>query len=292
MISKPLITLFAIPKSFSGSSDHTTIIQTNAIRSWIRLAPLVEVVLVGDEPGIALAAERLGVRHSDRLEYNRRGTPLVNSAFETVRSMSESPLLAYCNSDVILTDDFLSTMQRLVELKQEKPFVAFGRRIDLKIESEVNFDTDGGMSELVARAKSEGQIVSQICKEYFVFPRSVFQDIPAFAIGRGNWDNWMVHSAKQESIPVINVSHQVTAIHQLHNYKHANAHRRNVYVTGTEAKSNQQLAGGRRWVSGSVGSHRLTPGGIEREKMLLLNPHFWADLPRFLRLAKSLVMGR
>ena len=291
MNSKPLVTLFTMPKSFSDPSDHTTIIQTNAIRSWARMAPQVQVVLVGDEPGIASAAERFGVQHSDQLQYNDRGTPLVNSAFETVRSMSETPLLAYCNSDVILTDDFLTTMQRLVELKQQEPFVAFGRRIDLKVETEIDFDA-GSISDLVARAKTEGQICSQVCKEYFVYPRSVYQTIPAFAIGRGNWDNWMIHSAKQNGTPVINVSHSVTAIHQMHNYKHAKTNRRNVYMSGEEAKENQRLAGGRHLVMGSVGTHRLTPGGIEREKTLLLNPHFWADVPRFLRLAKRLVLSQ
>ena len=291
MNSKPLITLFTIPKSFSDSSDHTTIIQTNAIRSWARLGPDINVVLVGDEPGIAVAAQRFGVQHSEQLQYNEQGTPLVNSAFETVRAMSETPLLAYCNSDVILTNDFLTTMQRLVELKQKEPFVAFGRRIDLKVETEIDFDTINSMSDLVTRAKSKGQICSQVCKEYFVFPRSVYQNVPAFAVGRGNWDNWMIYSVKKIGTPVINVSHSVTAIHQMHNYKHAKAHRRNVYMTGVEAKENERLAGGRHWILGSVGSHRLTPGGIEREKTLLLNPHFWADVPRFLRLAKNLVLN-
>ena len=291
MNSKPLLTLFTIPKPFSDPSDHTTIIQTNAIRSWARLGPQVQVVLVGDEPGIDIAAESLGVQHSDQLQYNERGTPLVNSAFESVRSMSDTPLLAYCNSDVILTDDFLTTMQRLVELKHGQPFVAFGRRIDLKVETEIDFEAASSMSDLVARAKSEGQICSQICKEYFVFPRCVYQSIPAFAIGRGNWDNWMIHSAKQDGTPVINVSQSVTAIHQMHNYMHVKTTRKSVYVSGAEAKENERLAGGRHWLLGSVGSHRLTPGGIEREKALVLNPHFWADLPRFLRLVKSLMLG-
>ena len=291
MNTKPLITLFTIPKSFSDPSDHTTIIQTNAIRSWTRLSPLVQVVLVGDEPEIALAAEQLGVQHSDRLQYNQLGTPLVNSVFETVRSMTETPLLAYCNSDVILTDDFVTTMQRLVDLKQQEPFVAFGRRIDLKVETEIDFESAGSINDLVARAKAEGRVSSQICKEYFVFSRCEYQSIPAFAIGRGNWDNWMIQSAKQNGTPVINVSHSVTAIHQRHNYKHAKTNRRSVYVTGVEAKENQRLAGGRHWIMGSVGTHRLTADGIEPEKMLLLNPHFWADVPRFLRLAKNVVMG-
>ena len=292
MNSKPLITLFTIPKSFSDPTDHTTIIQTNAIRSWARLGPLVQVILVGDEPEIAAAAQSLGVRHAGEVEYNRHGTPLVSSAFEIAGSMSDTPLLAYCNSDVILTADFLSTMQHLVELQQQESFVAFGRRIDLKVETEIDFEAPASINDLVARAKTEGRICSQVCKEYFVFPRSVYQSIPAFAIGRGNWDNWMIYSAKQSGLPVINVSEFVTAIHQMHDYKHCNSHRRNVYMTGAEAKENQRLAGGRHVVLGSVGTHRLTPKGIEREKTLLLNPHFWADVPRFLRLVKSLVTSR
>jgi len=120
----------------------------------------------------------------------------------------------------------------------------------LKVETEVDFDAPEALAELVARAKSEGKICTQICKEYF------------------------------------------TAIHQMHNYKHANAHRRNIYMTGKEAKENQRLGGGRHLVLGSVGTHRLTPNGIEPEKALLLNPHFWADVPRFLRLLKNLVLSR
>ena len=173
MNSKPLITLFTMPKSFSDPSDHTTIIQTNAIRSWARLSPQVQVFLVGDEPGIADAAQRFGVLHSDQVQYNEHGTPLVNSAFDAVRSISDTPLLAYCNSDVILTDDFVTTMQRLVDLKPQEPFVAFGRRIDFKIETEINFDEENRLHDLVDRARSDGQIVSQVCKEYFVFPLSL-----------------------------------------------------------------------------------------------------------------------
>ena len=117
MTSKPLITLFTTPKPFANKDDHTTIIQTNAIRSWARLGPLVQVILIGDEPGIEAMAKQLGVQHSSQLQYNARRTPLVSSAFETARSMSDAPLLAYCNSDVILTENFLTTIKRLMEIK-------------------------------------------------------------------------------------------------------------------------------------------------------------------------------
>ena len=48
-----MITVFSIPKPFTGD---IALIQRNAVRSWSALGPDVQVVLVGDESGIADAA--------------------------------------------------------------------------------------------------------------------------------------------------------------------------------------------------------------------------------------------
>lgn len=287
----PLITLFTMPKAFSDPPDHTSIIQRNAIASWAKLAD-VRVILVGAERGIESTANELGVEHLAELCYNRHGTPLVNSAFELVRSQCESPLMAYCNSDVILLQDFVDTVKRTYQLQAEADFVAFGRRIDAKVEASLDFDFPQTASDLKQLARQTGRVVTQVCKEYFVFNRSLYQDMPEFAVGRGNWDNWMIWSAKKHGLPVVNLSEWVTAIHQMHDYQHTKASRRSVYMSGAEAKQNQSLAGGCHWVSGSVGTHRLTDNGLKKEKMLLFNRHFWADVPRFLRLVSSMVAGR
>ena len=44
------ITIFSTPKSFSD--PHINMIQRNAIRSWKQLGDVVEVLLIGDEPGL------------------------------------------------------------------------------------------------------------------------------------------------------------------------------------------------------------------------------------------------
>ena len=271
--------------------NHVSTIQRNAIASWAQL-PGVDVVLVGCEDGIEATARELGVRCLGDIKYNQHGTPLVNSAFDLVRDHCDTPLIAYCNSDVILFPDFVESAQRLFDLQKDSDFVAFGRRIDLRIENEIDFASPDTERQLKRKAKSEGRIATQVCKEYFVFNRDLYRSIPEFAIGRGNWDNWMVWSAKKNGTPVINVSEFVTAVHQMHNYQSSNSNRRSVYMTGDEAKNNQRLAGGRHWISGSVGTHRLTENGVEPERHLLINPHFWADVPRFIRLAASLATGK
>jgi hypothetical protein len=287
----PLITLFTMPKPFSDPPDHTSIIQRNAIASWAKLED-VQVMLVGAEPGIASMASELGVGHLAKAQYNHHGTPLVNSAFNAVRDQSETPLMAYCNSDVILLPDFVDAVKRTYDFQAGADFVAFGRRTDVQVETWLDFNLPETASDLKQLAKQSGRVATQVCKEYFVFNRSLYQNMPEFAIGRGNWDNWMIWSAKQLGVPVVNLSEWATAIHQQHDYQHTGTNRRSVYMSGDEAKQNQSLAGGCHWISGSVGTHRLTDRGLEKEKPLLLNRYFWADVPRFLRLASSMVAGR
>src|SRR6266853_4649960 len=48
--SEPVLTIFASAKPFHG---HTGVIQRNAIASWTRLRPRPEIILFGNEPGVA-----------------------------------------------------------------------------------------------------------------------------------------------------------------------------------------------------------------------------------------------
>lgn len=280
-VGSPAVTIFSIPKPFGGQTDT---IQLNAINSWKRLGPKVEVLLIGDEPGIAETAAELDVRHAGNLQFNANGTPLVSSAFEIAHAQTDSPLLAYCNCDVMLFDDFVTTIERLQTHADLSRFVAFGPRIDLPLDEQVNFDDNGQVRDLLSRAQQAGTRSSNVCKEYFVFPRELYHDIPPFAVGRGNWDNWMIHSAKQLGFPVVSVTDQITAIHQAHDYRHTGGGRLRCYVTGEEAAENQRLAGGRHLVSGSVPTWRLHDDCLTREPVWWRSSAFWADVPRFVRL--------
>jgi hypothetical protein len=247
--------------------------------------------LIGDEDGIEAAAADLGVRHAGGIEFNEHGTPLVSSAFEIAHRETNSPFLAYCNCDVILMKDFQRAVELLANDSTLDQFVAFGQRTDLKIEREIDFDQLLQIEELLGNAQKHGKLSSNVCKEYFIFNRDLYTNVPKFAIGRGNWDNWMIHSAKEKEIPVVKLSKMVSAIHQAHDYSHASASRFSCYVSGAEASENLRLAGGRHLVSGSTANWRLTQTGLKREKPLLLNPSFWNDIPRFTRLMFNLLTG-
>jgi len=275
----PLITIFAIPKPFDTSTDQ---IQRNAINSWSRLGSDVDVLLLGDEAGIAETSAELNVRHFGGLKFNQHGTPLVSSAFEIAH-------LVYCNCDVILMPDFVDAIKVLAAEQSCDRLVAFGRRTDLKVQHEIDFDQPQQIQQLLRDCERDGVPATNACKEYFIFNRELYTNVPDFAVGRGNWDSWMIHSAKTQSIPAINLSETVQIIHQAHDYAHTGSGRYQCYVSGAEARENMRLAGGRHLISGSTPTWRLTPGGLVRENPLLLSRNFWSDIPRFARLMLNLL---
>ncbi|MFA9404095.1 MAG: glycosyl transferase family 2, partial [Anaerolineales bacterium] len=70
-----MLTIFSPPKPFQGKID---VIQRNAIESWIALGDEVEIVLVGDELGLADVAAEYGVGHVEDVARNKYGTPLLD----------------------------------------------------------------------------------------------------------------------------------------------------------------------------------------------------------------------
>ena len=282
------ITIFALPKAFVGDADR---IQKNALRSWMQLSPAVDVLLLGDEEGIAEFAAQNGMAHVGQVDRNSKGTPLVSTAFSLAHQVSDSSILVYCNSDVILDRSFVEAMEALSNQDQFEQWLAIGQRTDVAIDRELDFKDQSQLQWLEQHSRSHGKKSSHVCKEYFAFSRGLFEDVPPFAVGRGNWDNWMVASVKP-SIPVIDVSQHVSAIHQSHDYTHMQASRMNCYVNGEEARENQRLAGGRNLISGSVCTHRLEACGVEEIGFVRGAFDFVADVPRFAKLMIQLLLSR
>ena len=287
--SDTLLTIFSIPKPFFG---HTGIIQRNAVRSWKSLGSSVDVVLIGDEDQIAETAAELGVRHIAEIEKNSSGTPLVSSAFQKVRDSSDAPILMYCNCDVILMPNLVDAIHRLSESDQFNEFVAIGRRVDLDLEEEVDFETHQDRQRLLKELAQNGSKASVMCKEFFAFPRSLYQNLPEFAVGRGNWDNWMVASARAKNIPIVDIAPVTTIIHQNHDYAHMGGNRLKCYVTGEEARQNQQLAGGSNLIRGCCSTWILTPNDLRRKKLRWAYLDFWLDTVPFLRLMRNMLISR
>ena len=272
----PTLTLFGIPKPFTG---HIGVIQRNAIRSWTVLRPQAEIILFGDELGTKEFADQLGVRHVANIAKSEQGTPLLSDVFHQARQLASQDLLGYVNSDILLLDDFQAALEKVTNNILED-FLVIGRRINTDIVEELDFEAPGWREEVRLRTRTAGSLAPRVCKDYFVFPKHLYQDLPAFAVGRANWDNWMVYHAHQLEIPVVDITAVTTVIHQNHEYGHLGKGMAEAYM-GSEAKANRDLAGGTRLVKGSAANWVLTEAGIRRSRAPSAWWPFLADLPRF-----------
>jgi hypothetical protein len=237
----PFITIFTAPKPFTN--PHISLIQRNAIQSWLHLGDEVNVIMIGDEPGMAEFAAEAGILHLPQVACNPLGTPLVSSIFAMARQISTSPLLAYVNADILLTPQFVNIASQLY--CQLKEFLIVGQRYDLNLQQPLDFSL-GWDSRLLADVQIRGRLHPPAGSDYFIFPRTCFTDLPNFTIGRAGWDNWMIYHARSLHLPVVDATASITVIHQDHDYSHLPNGQPHYRLP--ESSENLRLAGGRRTV--------------------------------------------
>jgi hypothetical protein len=262
------LTIFTAPKPFTDA--HINVIQRNALATWTRL-PDVEVLLIGEEAGMAEAAREFGLHHLPDVRRNETGTPLVSSIFALARQAGSSPLLACVNADVLLLPDFVAAAQNMAA--QAARFLLVGQRWDLDVTEPLEF-SEGWHDRLRSTVYSWGRLHPPAGSDYFVFPRECFTDIPDFAIGRAGWDNWMIYEARRQKWPVVDATHDVTIIHQSHDYRHLPGGQPHYKLP--ESGENIRLAGGRettrftlldadrRLADGRLRPRRWTGGTLRR----------------------------
>lgn len=232
------ITIFSGPKPFT--LPHIATIQRNAIRSWLALGAEVDVLLLGDEEGLPEEANELGVRLIREVPRNAQGTPLVSALFELARQNSDSPLLAYVNADILLLPDFVSGALALQA--GGRPFLGVGQRWDLEVTESLEFGGDWPV-DLQRQVKEHGSLHPPAGSDYFIYPRECFKSMPAFAIGRAGWDNWMIYWARREGWQVVDCTADINIVHQNHDYSHLPGGQPHYKLPETDV--NVRLAGGR-----------------------------------------------
>jgi hypothetical protein len=270
------ITLFSAPKPFTN--PHIAVIQRNAIKSWT-LLPDVEVILLGEEIGLAEAARELSVKHIPDVKCNESGTPLISSMFQLARQNSNSELLCIINADMLLMPDFLETTRQVVKLKDK--FVLLSQRWDLDVTQPLEF-SNSWENRLRSVVNSQGSLHRPAGSDFFLFPLSTFLEVPDFTIGRAGWDNWMIYKARKEGWPVIDCTPSVMIIHQNHDYSHLPGGK--PHYQHPDTNENIRLAGGQANIRYTIldATHQLTADGkLVRPKLTYLR--FMRRVELFLR---------
>jgi hypothetical protein len=260
----PSLTIFAIPKRFEG---HFAVIQRNAIRSWARLEPRPEIILMGSDEGTAGVAAEVGAIHIPDITSSPSGAPMLDDVFAKGNRTAAAPTVCFVNADIILTPQWLATVERVARWRAR--YLMVGRRWNLDVKDPLRFE-DGWEGELIARAARTGTLAPSVFIDYFVSPRGMLAEVPPFVIGRPGYDNWLLWHARRLRAPIVEATEDAPAIHQNHDYSHIKAARadpggRRTYVAGEDARRNAELTGDwTRHYSISHATHVARRGKIRR----------------------------
>jgi hypothetical protein len=269
----PTLTLFSAPKPFSN--PHIRTIQRNAIQSWIELGPEVQVILIGEEEGLAETAAEFKVKHLPDVCRNASGTPTVSSIFELARNASQSPILAYINADIITLPNFLEGAIKADQLAAR--FLLVGQRWDLDVRTGLDF-CPKWIVRLENDLKARGRLHARGGSDYFIFPHSCFTKIPDFAIGRAGWDNWMIYECRRNGWPCVDATESIRVIHQDHDYSHLPQGQPHYRLP--ETFENVHLAGGERTIFSLLDTNwRLVNGSLLPIRTNWKK--FWRDVETF-----------
>jgi hypothetical protein len=250
-----MLTLFTIPKAFRG---HSAVIQRNAVESWVRLRPRVEVILLGADEGTAETAHALGLRHIPEVAANEHGTPLLNDIFRRAEEAAAFPWMCYVNADIVLLDDFVEMLGKA--RKQLEKFLCVSKRVNLDISEPLHFSS-GWQTALKEQAQANGADGPHTAIDVFAFPKGTYARMPDFLIGRLWFDQWLIKAAIEQGLPVVDASRVAPVLHQNHDYGHVPGGYDQVW-RGQEAEHNFALYGGVQHAYTLLdATHELTPGG-------------------------------
>jgi hypothetical protein len=226
-----MITFLTSPKPFAGIAKTN---QINAIRSWLRVAQDVEVILYGKSKGTGEAAQELGIECVLDIQTNEFGTPLFGAIAAHAAIHGKHDIQCYVNCDILLSNSLLNAIH---SIRYEK-YLTVGQRIDLAEGVSLDVTKPDYLTKLKTLA-SEGKALLHppAGSDYFLFRRGMWAGLPEIVIGRGGYDNALINHCLRRSIPVIDTSFDINIFHQYHNYNHTQGGKAAVFE-GIEASNN------------------------------------------------------
>ena len=132
--------------------------------------------------------------------------------------------------------DFTSHISKI---KLSKFFIA-GRRWDIQLNRLIDFNNSWEKT-IKNIIKNSGVLHRDTGVDYFLSPKNIVPRMPAFAIGRAWWDNWIIYDFKRRGIPIIDGT-EILTVHQNHDYSHIKSIAKGTSNKGLERTQNQIIA--------------------------------------------------
>jgi len=227
-----MLTLFTTCRPFDNGEFAA--IQRNTMKTWTLLEPRPEIIVMGNEAGVADFCKEMGFRQAD-IEYSKHGTPMLDSMMSKAEEIASNNILLLVSSDVIL---FQSTMKALKALKEVENFCAVARKKQQQFFQELDFERD--WKGQVREALRWNLITSG---DFFMYPKGFWGKIPPFIIVRTACDSWLFHEASRRDA-LIDLTPAVEIIDYKHSYSHrpeTGKKRSNITTNCVATRSNRQF---------------------------------------------------
>lgn len=243
-----MITFLTSPKDFTG---QVGLHQETAITSWLALEPNVEVFVYGGATGAADLCNRLGIRHCPDVACSSSGAPHFDAVAHHAERYARHDFQVFVNCDIMFTSSVLD-VARSEALSRIGTFLVVGQRLDLA-EGVVPNVKGNWHEQLLAFAK-QGQVAVHPAtgKDYFMFPRGLWHNVPRITVGRGSYDDVLLAHCIRHGVTLIDATRAVPAMHLWHQYGHVAGGREEVW-RGEEARANRsafrEVALGGPWAS-------------------------------------------
>lgn len=229
-----MITFLSSPKAFSGNLYKN---QLNAIQSWINVHPNSEVILYGNSPGCKEVCAMLGITHVDQIECSPSGVPYFDAIVGHAQKYALYDIQVYLNCDILLTEAILDAI-RMVHFPR---FLMLGQRIDLGVKANITFQKDNWHLYIESLIRNgDAKLHAPSGMDYFIFPRGLWEGIKPLVIGRTGYDSALVAFCLRQSIPVIDATYAIPAVHQHHDYNHLGGRAKEVTL-GSDARNNSRF---------------------------------------------------
>ena len=236
-------------------------IARRSIASWQALNPAPEIILLGDGEGIAELTAEFSVKHLPMVGRNNFGTPLLGSALHALRNNSSNALAVFTHCDVIFDQSLADAL--MISSSTFPQFLLKGGR-------------EGATHKF----------------DYFAFHGNPWASyIPHFALGKGEYDHWLVGEALHNGFMVIDGTQRVKVLHQSHSYLHTLWGSAERLASSVEVRMNNEImCGGKFFRLREAFTHRLTASGMEQISDELYQRNV-GEFQTFAKLRPQIIMG-
>jgi hypothetical protein len=230
------VTIAAVPFPFTERGFAFR--QHNAIQSWLRLKPTPEIILLGDDDGVAEYAAEWGLHHIGGIRKNKRDCLDCSHIFEKFQKAASNEVVCYFDCDIITLSSFLPMVEHVTT--HHRKFLIVSGRWSAKFDKELDFD-DSDWEKKVREAPWRHH---EHGSDYFVFRNGLYDRMPPFSIGAGAWDGWKMWYAVKRGCELVRADYVTRVVHQDHGPRWG-AHPSRTY--------NHKLAGdNKRWVKSAT----------------------------------------